>query len=168
MTKGDLMPSNDYISQAGGDYHETLEYQMASPMARRQINRYKKECNISDEHMFLLLYKRELDALPKEKRNSADLPGKAMLAMGGLALWNAMLMVMDGRAASSPFIVGVSFAAFVMAIVMYATGMLNSYRRAQSNIQKRLKEMPEVPDMDEWFSEHPAQQDKKTKKRRRK
>ena len=152
VTKGENMPGKDYSSQLGGDYHDTLEYQMASPMARRQINRYKKECGISDEHMFLLLFKRELDAVPKEKRASEDLPGKAMIAMGGLAMWNAMLMVMDGRAASSPSIVGISVLAFVAAIVMYATGMLNSYRRAQSTVRKRLAELPEVPDMDEWFS----------------
>ena len=161
------MAGTSYSSQLGGDYHECLEYQMATPAARRQINRYKKECNISDDHMFLIMFKRELDAVPKERRDSADLPGKAMLAMGGLALWNGLIMIQDGRAQQSWYVVIISVAAFVMALVLYFSGMLNDYRRAVRRVDKLLKEQPEVPDMDEWFAEHPAPAAKPQKRKRR-
>ena len=149
------MAGTSYSNQLGGDYHESLEYQMATPAARRQINRYKKECGISDEHMFLIMFKRELDGVSKERRNEADLPGKAMLAMGALALWNALIMIQDGRAQQSWYLVAICLAAFVMALVLYFSGMLNDYRRACKRVDKLLKEQPQVPDMDEWFAEHP-------------
>ena len=161
------MPESAYYNRLGGDYHDTMEYQIATPEGRRQINRYKKENQISDEHLFLLLYKRELDAVPREKQEKADVGGKVVLVAAGLGFWNMFIMLSNGTAQSSPFVIIVSIAAFAAAIYMYAAGLLNDYRRAKNRVRKLLADMPEVPDYDEWMRTHPIEEPKPSKKRKR-
>ena len=161
------MSSTGNANELRGDYHDSLEYRMASPQRRRQINRYKKECGISDDHMFLLLFKRELDAVPLEKRRQADQSGLFMITLGVLALVNSLRMIWDGSASQTLALTALGFVAFVMAVVAYVTGMLNEHKRAYKKVTKLLKDMPEVPDMDAWMEEHPAPASPTTKRRRK-
>ena len=58
----------DYDFANEGDYHDTNTYRDANRDKRRQLNKYKKENNISDEQMFLLLIKQDLANVPQDKR----------------------------------------------------------------------------------------------------
>ena len=164
------MPAtNQYTNRLGGDYHDTLEYRIASTAERKLINRYKKENEISDEHMFLMLYKRELDAVSKEERTKADMGSKLVLFTGFVALWSSLLMVMNGKAKMSTAVI--SFLACAMTVFVYAFGVLNDYRRATQRVKRLLKKMPEAPDFDDWMRKHISEIediDEKPRKNKRK
>ena len=78
------------------NYQDTNTYHEASPERRRQLNRYKKECGISDEHMYLLLLKQDLDNVPEQTRDRSDTSSRAMLVIGVLLLWNSLSLAQGG------------------------------------------------------------------------
>ncbi len=148
--------ANEYQLASGGTYQDTKFYRDASADERRRINRYKSECEVSDEHMYLILFSKDLDAVPKDKRDNADLAGKGMLVIGVLLLWNSLRLAMDANPGETNVpLIFLSLASFLLVCGVYFLGLLNPYKRATRQLAKRMKDMPEVPDFDEWCRQHP-------------
>ena len=145
-----------------GDYQQTLAYREASGATRRKLNRYKKECDISDQHMFLLLMRQELDEVPLEVRQKGDTPELAMLVIGVLLLWNSLMTARSanqGNGADVPLIF-LSLGSFLLVLAVYYLHLLNPYKRAVRRVDKLLRGMPEVQSFREWESGQPAGGDK--------
>lgn len=148
-------------------YQGTRTYRDASPAQRRQLNRYKKECDISDEHMFLLLFQRDLELVPYEERNKGDVMANIMLVVGFLLLFNSLQAAMNAEGGANVGLIFLSLASFMLVVAVYFSGILNPYKRAKRGLDKKLKGMPEVTGFDEWNSRNPAPQQKSGRKRRR-
>ncbi len=148
------------------NYQDTNTYHEASPERRRQLNRYKKECGISDEHMYLLLLKQDLDNVPEQTRDRSDTSSRAMLVIGVLLLWNSLSLAQGGFSggANVPLIF-LSLGSFLLVAVVYFTGMLNPYKRDMRQVKRRLKDMPEVPEFTDWDLEHPNREDRRAAKK---
>lgn len=148
--------ANEYQLASGNTYQETKFYRNAGADARRRINRYKTECEVSDEHMYLILYAKDLEAVPKDKRDNADIMGKGMLVIGVLLLWSSLQSAMNAKPGETNVpLIFLSLASFLMVCVVYYFGLLNPYKRAKMQLKRRMKGMPEVPDFDEWCQQHP-------------
>jgi hypothetical protein len=147
------------------NYQATRTYKEASPERRRQINRYKKENGISDDHMLLLLYRQDLDNVPEEQRTNSDMLSNVMLIVGFLLLWNSLQTAMGGGAGGvNVFLIFLSLASFLGVCAVYFLGLLNPYKRAVRKTDKALKEMPEVPDFVMWDIQNPDRADRKAKR----
>ena len=148
--------ANEFQVASGDTYQETKFYRSAGADARRLINRYKTECDVSDEHMFLILFGKDLDAVPKDKRDNADLMGKGMLVIGVLLLWSSLQSAMNAKPGETNVpLIFLSLGSFMLVCVVYYFGLLNPYKRARFQLKRRMKDMPEVPDFDEWCLQHP-------------
>ena len=159
--------ANEFEYDPSVGYQSTQTYASFSHERRRQLNRYKKECNISDEHMYLLLFKQDLEMLPPEARKQGDTATYAMVVIGFLLLWSSLQTAMSSQGGANVLLIFLSVGSFAMVAVVYYTGMLNPYKRAVKNVNKRLKEMPEVPDFYEWSAQHPTKEERKAAKRRK-
>ena len=146
-------------------YQSTNTYKTFSPERRRQVNAYKKDCNISDEHMMLLMYKQDLEMVPEKERKQGNTTTYAMLVVGFLLLFNSLRVAMSDLNGPNVPLIFLSVGSFVLVAVVYYTGALNPYKRMVRNVNKRLKKMPEVPDFYEWAREHPTKADRKMAKR---
>ena len=145
-------------------YQNTNAYRISSPARRRQINRYKKEFNISDEHMYLLLVQEELDAVPKEQVDSADTSGRIVLIIGVLLFWGSMQAALASEGVNQILGFALSLGSFCAVLGVFYTGILNPYKRTRRELNKRLKNKPEVPDFEEWCLQNPDKEDVKAQK----
>ena len=145
-------------------YQDTNMYRISSPARRRQINRYKKEFNISDEHMYLLLTREELDAVPKSEIDAADTPSRVVLIVGVMLFWGSMQAAIVSDGTAKVFGIFLSLASFCAVAAVFYTGILNPYKRARRELDKRFKDMPEVPDFEEWCLQNPDKEDVKAQK----
>lgn len=159
--------ANEFMYDASAGYQSTQAYASSSRERRRQLNRYKKECNVSDEHMYLLLYKQDLEMVPPEARKQGDTATYAMVVVGFLLLWSSLQAAMNSQGGANVPLIFLSVGSFALVAVVYYTGMLNPYKRAVKNLDKRLKEMPDVPDFYEWSAQHPSKEERKAGKRRK-
>lgn len=157
--------ATEFTADEALDYHETRMYKLASPERRRQLNRYKKECGISDEHMLLLLLKQDLDGVPEDQRKGQDFIATCMLVIGVLLLWNSLQVAMSNPGGANVPLIFLSLGSFLLVWAIYAFGLLNPYKRTVRQVTKRLKDMPEVPDFVEWDTEHPNRQDRRAARR---
>ena len=149
-------------------YQDTDTYHEASPERRRQMNRYKKECGISDEHMYLLLYQQDLENTPEATRQRSTMSSTAMLVIAVLLLWNSLSLARRGQDGANVPLIFLSLGSFALVAIVYFTGILNPYKRDVREVNKRLKDMPEVPDFADWDLAHPNKEDRKSARNRRK
>lgn len=156
--------TDTYAVQDVKSYQDTKTYRQASPERRRQINRYKKECNISDEHMLFLLLRTDLDAVPQEERDNKATTSTAMLVIGVLLLWNSLQLAMSNGGGANVPLIFLSLGSFLLVCFVHFTGMLNPYKRAERFVAKGLKGRPEVPDFVEWDLRNPNKEDRKASK----
>lgn len=147
-----------------GDYHDTKTYRDASPERRKQINRYKKENNIENDHMFMLLFQKDLDRVPESEVKKSDTSTNMLLVVGVLLFLGSMQSVATAQGAQSLFLAIAGIIAFILVLVVYFTGVLNPVKRARRKLKKLLSEKPEVPDFDEWDREHPNREDRRAAK----
>jgi cation transport ATPase len=147
--------AKDFELTGDGDYQMTNAYRDASREERRRLNRYKKENDISDEHMFYLLARKDLAGVPKERRDGSDTTGKVMLVIAVLLFCNSMSTAMSAPGGFNMFLWAIALVSFVMVIVVYYTGMLNPYKKAVRKVNKYLKNAPEVIDYQTWCESHP-------------
>ncbi|MBO7675312.1 MAG: hypothetical protein J6S63_09940 [Atopobiaceae bacterium] len=153
--------ADDFRPELGEGYQSTKTYSQASPARRRQINRYKKENDISDEHMYLLLFKQDLDSVPAEERNKGEVASNAMVVIGFLLLWSSLQAAMNSSGGANVGLIFLSVGSFVAVAVVYYLGLLNPYKRAVRELNKRMKGMPEVPDFVDWDLANPGKEDRK-------
>ena len=148
-------------------YQDTKTYRDASPARRRQINRYKKENDISDKHMFLLMFKEDLDGVPEDMRKSGDTASNILLVTGFLLLWNTLQIAMNSQGGANVGLIFLSLGSFLLVVAVYFLGLLNPYKRAVRTVNKKLKEMPEVVDFNDWDAANPDKGELKEQKRQR-
>ena len=149
--------ANEFEVALDGDYHDTSTYHEASRDVRRQLNRYKKDTGISDEHMLLLLMKKDLEAVPEDKRSGTDNSSKVVLVVCALVCWNAMSFV-AGRGATGVVNVvmwAITLVSLLGIALIYYTGVMSPYKRSVRKVNKYLKSMPEVVDFETWCESHP-------------
>lgn len=142
--------AQDFDVTKDGDYQQTNTYRDSDRDTRRQLNRYKKECGISDEHMFLMLTKNDLLNVSEEQRSNADFSSKAILVVGVLIFWNSMMAAANSRQGFDLFLWGIALVSFGLVIGVYFSGVLNPYKRATRKVNKYLRQMPEAPSFEEW------------------
>lgn len=145
-------------------YQNTNTYREASPERRRQLNRYKKELNISDEHMFLLLFKQDLESVPESERTGGDTAANAMIVVGFLLLWSTLQGGMNAPGGPNVLMIFLGLASFCLVAYIYYKGILNPYKRAVRETNKRLKKQPEVMDFTDWDLQNPGKVDRKAAK----
>lgn len=159
--------ADSFKPELGEGYQSTKTYSQASPERRRQLNRYKKENNISDEHMYLLLFKQDLESVPAEDRSKGEVASNAMVVIGFLLLWSSLQTAMNSSQGANVGLIFLSVGSFVLVAAVYYLGLLNPYKRAVRELNKRMKGMPDVPDFVEWDLANPGKQDRKASKKRR-
>lgn len=142
-------------------YQDTLTYRQASPQRRRQLNRYKKECGISDEHMLNLLLKEDLECVPQDARDNDNTIAMGMLIVAVLLLWTSLQASMSTGGGANVFLIFLALASFLLVFIVYKTGLLSSYKRAVRQVNKNLKRQPEVPEFTQWDMEHPDKVDRR-------
>lgn len=145
-------------------YQNTDTYRFASPERRRQFNRYKKDCNISDEHMFLILFEMDMQMVPEDQRKKGDTATTAMLVTGFLLLWTSLQSSMNNPGGANVPLIFLSVGSFVLVAIVYFMGLLNPYKRTQRRLNRELKKMPEVQDFYEWERLHPSKEERKQRK----
>ena len=152
-----------------GRYQDTETYASSSSERRRQYNKYKREFNISDEHMFLLLFQQDLLLVPEDVRKKGDTATSAILVLGFLLLWSSLQSAMNSSQGANVPLIFLSVGSFSLVAIVYFTGLLNPYKRAVRTVDRRLKKMPEVPDFFEWSAQNPVMPhaQNKTKKRKK-
>ncbi len=156
--------ADSYDVDRDGNYQETKTYKDASAARRRQFNKYKKESNISDEHMFLLMMQMDLDSVPEEKRKGDSTKGQMLLVVGCLLFLGTIQSATSTKGTWSIILVLVALAAFGITLFMYYTGFFNPYKSAVKEVKKRLKDMPEVPSFVDWDVANPSKEDRKAAK----
>lgn len=143
--------NNDYPVKKQGDFRETDTYRAADTATKKDMNRYFRELELDPQQMYLIVRKRELDAVTEEQKKEANYPGQMLLIFVALAFTASM-------SAAGSLSVGTIISELVMLAVMLAVyfgGLLDRYKTACRRVSKMLKAYPEAPDMDTWISQHP-------------
>lgn len=159
--------SDTYDFDLYGGYQSTRSYKEANPNVRRQLNRYKKENDISDEHMFLIMFEKDLDAVPAQERTKGDTATNIMLIVGFLLLWTTLQQAWNAPGGANVPLIFLSVGSFLLVVFIYYSGMLNPYKRARRELNKRMSKMPEVVDFDTWNRQNPGASPKKKKGKKR-
>lgn len=157
----------DYPISKQGDYRQTDTYRGADTTLRKGMNRYFRELELDPQQMYLIVRKRELDAVSEEEKKQAGSAGQMLLIVVALGFAASM-----SAAASLDIVTLISELVFMIAIlVVYFMGWLDRYKVACRKVSKMLKAYPAAPDMDEWIAQHPhsaepvVQQPKKARKK---
>ena len=155
----------EYDLDAG--YQNTKTYAGSSPERRRQYNRYKRELNISDEHMYLLLFQQDLLLVPEDVRKKGETSASALVVIGFLLLFTTLQTAMNAPQGANVPLIFLSVGSFSLVAIVYYTGILSPYKRTVREVEKRLKKMPEVQDFYEWNAQNPAKPQASGKKRKK-
>ena len=122
-----------------GDYRTTLTYQNAKPEIRKRIEAYRKDNDIKENHLYLLLLREDYRRLPKEEKQKGNRPAEMMVLSGILVF---LVMTASNNRTLLPF----AAVYMLVAAGIYFSGILNPVSRQLSNINKLLKkEFKDVP-----------------------
>lgn len=127
-----------------GNYKETVTYKKADSATRAKIERFKKENKVDNNHLYLLLLREDLRSLPKEEKQKGNRPAEIIVVTGIITF---LAMTAADRKDLLPF----AAAYMIFAAAIYFSGILNPVARELSNINKLLKEFPEVPSLKEYL-----------------
>ena len=58
----------------------------------------------------------------------------------------------------------ISLVSFFIALAVYFTGALNPYKRGERKLNKLMRDMPEVPDFEEWSLQNPPKEEVKAQR----
>lgn len=159
--------TKDYPVKKQGDYRQTDTYLAADATERKGMNRYFRELELDPQQMYLIVRKRELDAVGEEEKKEANSPGQMFLILVALGFTASM-----SAASSLDVFTIISELVFLAAVlVVYFMGLLDRYKSACRKVNKMLKQYPAAPDMDEWIAQHPhsaSSQQVESKKSRKK
>lgn len=128
------------------NYHNSKTYQAAGEAARKQLETYKSELGISDEHMSWLMYLQDLRSMPKEDRQKGNFAAEA------LVIFSMFILIIGAATQIRPTMILGSVMVIVTAII-YFSGILNPISTTTRKVKKQLKKYPTVPDFKTWQSE---------------
>lgn len=143
-------------SPTANDYRKLSAYKNADAAMRRQLERWKTDQKISDEHMYLLMAYQTLRQQPPEKKKAGNHIAEILVVFS--IVFFIFVMQSEDRV---PLLI-----ASVMVIsstVLYLTDILNPISAQFRQIRKALKKYPDVEEFAVWSEAHPvpgAKQDK--------
>ncbi|MBR5340522.1 MAG: hypothetical protein IK151_01200 [Erysipelotrichaceae bacterium] len=131
-----------------GDYKQTDTYKNADQKTKARIERFRKENQIENGHMYLLLLREDIRNLPKEEKQRGNRMAEMLVVCGIITF---MIMTSLNRRDILPY------AGLYMFVVtgIYFSGILNPVSRKLSNINRLLKKhFPEKPSLSEYLKEN--------------
>lgn len=129
-----------------GNYKDTRTYKDADSKTKAKIERYRKDNNIDNGHLYLLLLREDYRNLPKEEKQKGNRTAE-ILVIGGIVSF--LILTAQQRTELLPYA-----AIYMIAVsVIYFSGIFNPVARQLSNIRKLLKKYPEAPDIREVLKE---------------
>jgi hypothetical protein len=78
------------------------------------------------------------------------------LIVGILIFWNSLSAASSNPGGFDFKLWILAFISFGLVLFTYYSGVMNKYKRAVRRVNKLLKEMPEVPDFNEWAKSNPV------------
>ncbi len=130
--------------QYDGDYKKTLTYKEADQKKKMLIERYMKENKVGKEQMYLLLLREDYRNLPQEEKQKGNRAAELLVISGIITF---LAMVAQQKRQFLPF----AAVYVIVTTVIYFSGILNPIARQLSNINKLLKEFPEVPSLKKYL-----------------
>ena len=129
-----------------GDYKKTETYKNADGQTKAKIERFRKENNIDNAQMYLLLLREDFRNLPKEEKQKGNRPAELLVISGIISF-----LVLTARQAKELL----PYAGLYMIVVtiVYFSGILNPVARELSNINKLLKKYPHQYDLKKYLKE---------------
>ena len=125
-------------------YHKSETYQKADAAGRKELDRYKKEQQLTDEQMNWMMYLEDLRATPKEQKQKGNRPAE-MLVLGSMVTF----LIAANMGVRSFMLIASVF--FILAAALYLTGALNPYSAAIRKVKKQLKNLcPKAQTYTEW------------------
>lgn len=135
------------------NYRELGAYKNTDSDGRRQLERWKKDQNISDEHMYLLMAQKTLREMPPEKKKAGNRVPE-MLVVFSIIFF---LLVMQSEDRIPMLIASVMV---IFSTILYLTGVLNPISTQLRQLRKALKDHPPVEEFAAWSEAHPPGQKK--------
>ena len=129
------------------DYRETGTYKRADAEERRRLEAWKKDQQISDNHMALLLALEDLRQLPKEEKKKGNKAAETLLVLSMFFFLFAVSMQQNGVLLVASVIV-------IINTVIYLSGITNPYSNVTRQIKKKLKACPKVESFAQWQASH--------------
>lgn len=133
---------------AAKDYRELSAYKNADAAVRRQLEHWRADQKISDEHMYLLMARQTLRELPPEKKKAGNRVAE-MLVVFSIIFFLFMMQSQD----RIPMLI-----ASIMVIsstILYLSGVLNPISAQFRQIRRALKKHPTVEEFAAWNAKHP-------------
>lgn len=129
------------------DYRETGTYKRADAEERRRLDAWKRDQQISDNHMALLLALEDLRQTPKEEKKKGNKSVETMLVLSMFFFLFAVTMKQKGMLLVASIIV-------IVNTVIYFSGITNPYSNMTRQIKKKLKSCPQVESFADWQARH--------------
>ena len=135
-------------NQIPEDYRTTASFKNASEAERSRLLRYKADCGISDEQMYLLLCQKDIRETPKEKKQAANRPAESMVIC-------CIFFFLAATGTRQNAIMLLSVVMLLFSSFLYLSGTLNVYTSTLKKIRRRLKRLPQVPSYEDWCAQNP-------------
>lgn len=137
---------NEFFVSDQGDYKKTATFQEAPSQTRKLINRYRRDQNISEQQMYLLIRQRELEGATNDQKKRAAFPGQVLVIMAAFVFMGGIGSgVTSDVAATLTTTVG-----FLAMVALYFLGVFDQYKCACKKVKKRLAKYPQAMPLDEW------------------
>lgn len=127
------------------NYRQAPFYKSLKAEERRRVDQYKKDLNIDEVQMCLLLRRQELREYPKEKKQEGNKPAETMVI--------AAIIFFLGVTTMSREKIPMLMASLILIAVsiVYMTGFLNPYQKELNAVNKELKKYPKADEFANWL-----------------
>lgn len=123
------------------NYRKTKTYMSAGSEEKKQLEKWKKDRQISDAQMYLLMARQDLRNLdPKEKKKGNH--SAEMMVLGGVVLF----LIATGYQNREMLVFGSIYV--ILSAGIYFSGALNPYSKKLKAINRELKKYPEAEGLD--------------------
>ncbi len=126
-----------------GDYKKTNTYKEADKQTRQDYEDWRKEQQITGNHMFLLLRRQDYKNLPADQKRKANVVPEMLLVSGAAFVLIAMVI-------KNEYFMAVAFIYMLICFVVYLSGFLSPVQSAVRTINKELKKYPAVKSFEEY------------------
>lgn len=132
------------LPQKADDYRKSTTYRKADTALRRQLEAYKADQKLSDEHMAWQMYLQDLRAMPKEERQKGN-------RMAESSVIGAMVVFLVAIQSKSKVAMLIASLLVIAMTAVYLSGVLNPYTDTLRRVKRYLKKScPAAQDFAAW------------------
>ncbi len=127
-----------------GDYKQTKTYREADKQTKKNYEAWRKDQNITSEHMYLLMYRQDYRNLPADEKRKANSMAEMMVISG-------IVIFLVATASEDKYLLLIASVYTLVSAVLYFTGVFSPVQRELNKANKQLKAYPKVKSFEEFM-----------------